>query len=709
MGTGCQTGPHRNPFRGAHPLKFRRPASNSLLGLVLSATVALACRPPYSPGQEPDCDPRTLAVGEARVRQIPCSDEQISGGEARVGDWLLESDVLRVGIRGPGSSLSELGLAGGTAVDISAMGAEEELGELIPEFLLPDGSRSWLQRATLNPVEEDGWVGIQLDGELSNGDAASFTWWITPSWPFLVGVGTDNFRMVPMEGQSPIGDHFMIQDELNDGLSLLLIPDGQLSEDLGGDLRFSGVSSWYLGSGLGLDTLSEGAWALEVDVESDGEWVWVVDDNDRIVRALPVINGAAQGLAPASGRTVFATRSGHQPSERLEPWPGLLLEVGNQGILTVESRDAAGRPIPVRLQWEGGGWYLPAGGGPMNLGERELFGWVHAGPAYEARPFGPVQVSGEQRLAVVLDPVAGQRPSALADFSVRAWPDPQTRRSIAGALQEAAAEGANFAIPHALDRVSSLVIDDYTDAWLHAEVGLRSAGEVLSWPWSANSRRPGWGAIDGTSLDADDLLAATTSQGARLSIVNADWLAAAGPPSNWEPLPDALQIANLTEAPIYFSLLDQRVPLSVVGPKAWLLDVEPQAATPYLLERAFLERTTVATNGPWLSLRKGTAGPGDTTSGPGFLELRLACPAWMPVDTVELYGSNGILLQSWSLSPGNPRLTVNIPTPNQSWVVAVARGPAPEDPLLAALLDDPSGNGPWAMTSALYVDANTPY
>ncbi len=690
-------------------MRSPRPAPKPFEVLVLSAALGPACGPPYSPGVEPECDPRTLAVGEARVRQIPCSDEQILSGEARVGDWLLESDVLRVGIRGPGSSLSELGIAGGTAVDISALGAEEELGELIPEFQLPDGSHSWFQRATLTPVEEDGWVGIQLDGELPNGDPASFAWWITPSWPFLVGVGTETYRMVPMEGQGPIGDHFMVKDELNDGVSLLLIPDGTLREDFGGDLRFTGVSSWYLGSGLGLDTLAEGAWTMEVDVESDGEWVWVVDENDRIVRALPVINGAAQGLAPASGRTVFATRSGHQPSPRLEPWPGILLEVGNQGILTVESRDASGRPIPVRLQWEGGGWYLPAGGGPMNLGERELSGWVHAGPAYEARPFGPIQVSGEQRLAVVLDPVAGQRPSALADFSVRAWPDPQTRRSVAGALQEAAAEGANFAIPSAQDRVSSLAIDDFTDAWLHAEIGLHSLGEVLSWPWSANSRRPAWGAIDGTSLEADDLLAATTSQGARFSLVNTTWLSEAGPPTSWEPLPDALQISDLSEAPSYFALLDQRVPLALVGPKAWLLDVEPQRATPLLLERAFLDRTTVATNGPWLSLRKGSSGPGDSSEGAGLLELLLACPEWMPVDRVELYGPGGVLLQSWSLSPGNPRLNVTFPAPDQEWVVAVAHGPAPEDALLAELLDDPQGHGPWAMTSALYLNQNAPF
>ena len=41
------------------------------------------------------CDPRSLDPGEVRVRQIPCNDELISGGDGRRNDFLLENSLAR--------------------------------------------------------------------------------------------------------------------------------------------------------------------------------------------------------------------------------------------------------------------------------------------------------------------------------------------------------------------------------------------------------------------------------------------------------------------------------------------------------------------------------------------------------------------------------------------------------------------------------------
>jgi hypothetical protein len=77
------------------------------------------CTPP-SPVSAADgdgCDPRALAPGEVRARQIPCGDELISGGEGRVGDWLLENAHARYVIRGTYAALTLLGQEGGTLID----------------------------------------------------------------------------------------------------------------------------------------------------------------------------------------------------------------------------------------------------------------------------------------------------------------------------------------------------------------------------------------------------------------------------------------------------------------------------------------------------------------------------------------------------------------------------------------------------------------
>ena len=106
------------------------------------------------PPEAPTCDPRVLASGELRARRIPCSEELISGGEGRVGDYLIENSMARYVVRGPYAALTRLGEPGGTLVDAAAPG----VGDMLLE-LTPDGDRSelWVE-------EGEGEVVLRLPG-----------------------------------------------------------------------------------------------------------------------------------------------------------------------------------------------------------------------------------------------------------------------------------------------------------------------------------------------------------------------------------------------------------------------------------------------------------------------------------------------------------------------------------------------------------------
>ncbi len=96
----------------------------ALLGCGAPGTAEL---PPW------ECDPRTMAAGEVRVRVVPCTDELLEEGDAYRGDWVLESSVARFFVRTL-PSLTQVGRAGGTIVDAAPAGGVDTVEELIPEL-----------------------------------------------------------------------------------------------------------------------------------------------------------------------------------------------------------------------------------------------------------------------------------------------------------------------------------------------------------------------------------------------------------------------------------------------------------------------------------------------------------------------------------------------------------------------------------------------
>ena len=100
------------------------------------------------------CDPRALAPGEVRARQVPCSEELLAGGEGRVGDWLLENAAARFLVRGTYAALTYLGEPGGTLIDAAPPEGEDLLLELFVDA----------DRSDIAAVNEDGEARLELPG-----------------------------------------------------------------------------------------------------------------------------------------------------------------------------------------------------------------------------------------------------------------------------------------------------------------------------------------------------------------------------------------------------------------------------------------------------------------------------------------------------------------------------------------------------------------
>jgi hypothetical protein len=681
-------------------LPLPRAASARAAGLLLLGLPTGGCAPPSRLETELRCAPPSPAAGEVRVRRLLCSDDRLSAGDGRVGDWIVENSVLKAVFRATANSLTQLGVAGGTLVDLSVNGGEDGVVEL-----LPDLGGGWMTEAELQPWAEGSAAGVELVGVGADGGPRSLRWILEADAEHLRLDPPSPLRMVPPIDALLLGQTLEVRSELS-GAALLWAGDAPILADRGGQIDVGEAS---------LVTAADRAtvarvlgWTALIDVDSDGEWVYGLDAEGRALARAPVsAEGNALAPAPDGVLNLRATRSGHQSSALWPNEPGLTLRVGDAGILSFEPRDSRGSPIPAVIHYEkidpegvlsAGRWFVLTGGSEAALGPGEVWGWMDAGPAYVPQPFGPLQLQGDgQRISARFAPVpapADAPPAAYADLDLRAWPDPSTRRSGASLLADAAAQGLRYAVVVAQDEIPVAAADSYTKGHLKVRtgsvVGRGDAGAPWSMPWTGSNKDAAHGVVDGEGLSAVDLVAAISVDGARLTMVDSAWVAAAPEPLLWAPAPDALQIQDLDGLPTYARLLDLGADLALVGPRVWLLGVPPDQLSANAAERALLQGQTVASNGPLLLLRLGRGGP----AGELGLRVQLVCPPTTPIDRVALVGSEGEIAV-WQVNPDNPELDAWAPIPAGRWVLATASGEAARPPLQAS--------PPWAATSALWL------
>ena len=102
---------------------------------IFFATLALVagCQPrPEFLSSSEDCQSATPSKGDVVVGPVTCDAQQIPSGEGRGSDYYLANHHFRAIIRHPETSLSMIGVDGGTLIDAAPWGYRDRLHEALP-------------------------------------------------------------------------------------------------------------------------------------------------------------------------------------------------------------------------------------------------------------------------------------------------------------------------------------------------------------------------------------------------------------------------------------------------------------------------------------------------------------------------------------------------------------------------------------------------
>ena len=659
------------------------------------------------------CDPRELGPDEVRARRIPCSDELLEGGDGRRSDWVLENSRLRVVVRDEGVALTRFDVAGGTVVDFVPAGESDLLEEIVPSV-----GGQWFTDLTITAENSASEAALLLEGTLQDGSWGTARYRLEADSDTLFLEGMERLTLVPNQGAGKVGDVVEL------GSDQLWTTDGSLS-DGGGWIHAEGVSAMTTGSrravsewrwpeALKLEVLAsledgtpvDGTLPL-VDAAAAADVAWIeVREEERTVFRWPLDSGRAStraGPEATALRLSVAGYSGdsHALNGGVAGSNEVSLTAHDPGFVRVEVRDESGAPLPARFSWGGRSWAMPAEGllVPTGAGSADVV--VSAGPAYDRWEVQEFDVSDVVDLQVVLGRSAA--PRMLAELGRDAWPDAEVRSYAEDVARDAVSDGVRYLVMVSDDEVARAALTSRDDPFLSVRAGSRAAtaevGSPYAWPWSRTNTRGAQGAAPWMGLDALDLLAVMDDGGDRRTVVDAAWVAAAGPLVSWDPAPTAFQVEGLDDLPVVAELFDQFLPVLLVGRLTWIEGLDDESRTTWRdVEAMMLAGRTVATNGPYIQLQVDGLGLGEQVS-PAPLHtarVRVTAPAWMDVDEAGLMGPGGEELAHWvATGEDGLRLRGEVILPSgTAWVVAWASGDTATDGV-----DAP----PWAVTGPVWL------
>lgn len=550
-----------------------------------------------------------------RARRIPCSDELIEGGEGRLGDWLIENATARYVVRGPYSALGWLEEDGGTLIDAATPGAIDVLGEY-----LPDGDRS-----TIEAVNGEGEASLVLPGvtyRLTADDGA-----------LRIEGGTGRLRAAPgavRTGATIQGDGGFF--------GLDGSPEGEGSVAEVSEVTRAAVTP---------EALWPDGTTLDEEVDADSV-VGLVDGTARV--RFPVVEGEVAGTFPP-GSSLLGERDGCV-------YAGL--EADACGAVLVRVADDEGTDLDAQLYDTAGDWRVPEGGGLVPVGPepRPLTLW--AGPAWEA---ATIDFRGKGAASVIL-PRAIDDGAVLAAFREPVSPDADVAEDAATVLHRLAGEGVGFAVLYADDEIPTIDVDDHDP--VIAVAASRAGGQVWSWPWTTNAKRPAHGAVRWAGLGALDQLAVSEGgeSAARRTVVDRSWVEAAraeADPVDWSPRPDGFWLDDLTDLDTYLGLLRDWVDVAPVGPRTWV-ELDQDRNLP-AIERGFIDGRTTAGTGPRLILTsRGRA------RGGWLVEVEAQAPRWAHLQTLtfstpdrqETFAIEGAVTMKWVAPAGSAWVVVSV-------------------------------------------------
>ncbi len=613
------------------------------------------------------CDPRVLDAGEVRARQLLCTDELIPGGEARVGDWVIENSVARFALRGTYSALYTLDDQGGTLIDAVS---------LSPEAGADDGSASAASGG--DGVSVDALGEIRVEGDRSSivavneGGTSSLvlpgmTWTLAADEGVLRLSGASAATIQPLPGGTRTGSTWQ-------GAS-----DGFLGGFLGTDgSAEDGLSAAVIQAEITFVTADREAWtaaqygSAEAVLETVDADTVAVELDGAVLTRLPVTDGVVSGWAP-EGATLRGEREGCT-------YEGLVQTAC--GFMHVRVKDEAGNDLVSSFYTDSARWVLPAGGGVIPGGLEPFAGTIWAGPAYgyTALTFTP----GTDQ-AVTLRREMNTDGAVLADLRRAVAPDADAAWAAPEAAHDASGDGVGFVVVYADDEVPSASVlraDTHERAAdgaypLIVTAGVRSpsadGGTVLSWPWSANSKRPAHGAPQ-HGWSALDLLTLMRNNSAdRRTVVDAAWVQAAlaeAPVYAWFDTPLAVWLDDADAMTVYFDLLEHYVPVVPVGPRTWIELPNGDRNIPGIEAGLYAGQAT-AGNGPRIEASSSASLVGDR-----LWRVQVDAARWMGVRALTVWTPEGS--RTLALSPIGPGLgggytTFHVPE-DTAWVAVSVQG-----------------------------------
>lgn len=540
------------------------------------------------------CDPREMGAGQVRVKRVGCTSELPSGSEGRRGDLLVQNQHLSLVFRAPAEALSKHQIGGGTLIDVVPTGDQDRLIEAIP---LVEGG--WMSQVEMDWGQDAEGVWVQVSGTsmavpgldpVAGGQPVQVTW----------RLGTDS-RILTLEGASalylhPGRDHVRVGTGFyRSGQALLT--DAAAVDDLGGAVILQDLSALAAGD---WDPAQQALYAQpSAGSCAEGAIVQALDVDGEVVAWMPPVWDT---LLPASAQSLRCAAV----SEIWGPEQALGVQDLAPGVY--------GTWIPVG---EGPRFFTVQGPlGEQVVGPGEVLEWppgthslrIDAGPVWAPIDL-QVEIKDGVGLFSTLDwvQVIAPQDHLLADFFRSPWPATTSRLEPMEDARLAAGQGISYAVQSAPEQVGR----PYTTGEVSEVLRLRAGsvaqgpqGEVWSIGWS-RTLNPGFGVPDTALLqDPQDLLAMAMAplDAGRLGVVDADWVAQAGPAWSWEPAPTALRLRDLQDLPVLLALAEQGERISVVGPLTWLEAPDTELPSAAQLERALVMGRSVATTGPWLKL-----------------------------------------------------------------------------------------------------------
>lgn len=547
---------------------------------------------------EEGCVTAAPEAGELHVQGVVCSAQLLADGDGSGADVMLANAWFRAIIRHPQNALTVANFGGGTVVDAAPWGVGDGLFEVIP---VVDGG--WLDVDTFTRDGDGVTVGGVRIGA-TDGARGEIRWTADPEGPWLIAEGADGFWLHG-HGDQPLIDGRLWGDAVYGG-------EAAASADLGGVVYVEG-DRLLIGTPEHAWTALGGA-TTRLSGDAPGADHVVVLGDAGVLGRVPV-SGAFSLDVPESATGVYAEAAGRAASPVVPIGENLRLTVGSVGDVLVALR-WDGSPRPLTATWEGGEAVLGPAGGVLTPGAGSWTLTLEGGPtvAPVVVPMN-VGVGGTTPLWVDVKRTWEPGDTVAVAIGLPGDGDRHWRGTDTHAVARGVAAGVDYAVVAPIGDVGHSA-ESLGLRLRNGSTAVIAAGSVTAWPWVADSRQGGHGALDATQLSLAETLAVSAGGATTNRITLVEGIGGLGTPRSVSPSPDAVRLpppdADLANYADWFAWLNAGIPVSPVGPLTWAAVVDRDLWGDVDVERALIRGNTVATTGPLVRLNVGGVPPGET-------------------------------------------------------------------------------------------------